>query len=153
MRSTLRRSAWPQIAIRRARSQQAVLARWPNARLHDCPARRHLECGNASAVEDDESVTVLAAKQTRILCERRNDPLNELVLVNDVGILICDVHTVAANEPNAQHYCRHTYKLDPSRPAIPAEDLQTEEGRFHEEGATVLTWSRPSTARDVGVDG
>ena len=50
---------------------------------------------------------MLAAKHTGILSQRRDDEFDKFVIVDDIGILVRDVHAIAASEPYAQHYCRH----------------------------------------------
>ena len=76
-------------------------------RLQDRPARRDLNGSDTPAVEHEESATMLAAKHTGILCQRRDDELDKLVIVYDIGILVGNVHTIATSEPHAQHYRRH----------------------------------------------
>jgi hypothetical protein len=72
-------------------------------RSHDRAARRHLNRGNAPAIQQDEPVTVSGAKHTGVLGQRRDDVLNNLVGVNGVGFLVRDVHVIARSAlPAAQ---------------------------------------------------
>jgi hypothetical protein len=85
------------------------------------PARRHLNGSDAPAVEHYESVTVLGAKHTGILGKGGDDVLNELVVVDGVGLLVREVHTIAANEPDAQHYRRHGLETRRAARAVAVE--------------------------------
>jgi hypothetical protein len=76
-------------------------------RSHDRAARRHLNRGNAPAVQQYGPITVSGAKHTGVLCQRRDDVLNNLVGVNGVGFLVRDVHVIATGQPYPQHNLCH----------------------------------------------
>jgi hypothetical protein len=50
---------------------------------------------------------VFGTQRARVVGKRRDDVLEELVFVDDVRFVVRDVHSVAADEPYAQHRSRH----------------------------------------------
>ena len=68
----------------------------------DCPARRCLDEGYASAVEHHEPITMGGAKRTGVFCQRLDDSLDHLSLA--AVILERDVDLVTAHQANPQLY-------------------------------------------------
>jgi hypothetical protein len=66
----------------------------------DCAEWRHLDSGNAPAVQNHEPVTMSGAKHARVFRKRCDDSLDDLVLVDRVVLLILDVYVVPAHESN-----------------------------------------------------
>jgi hypothetical protein len=59
----------------------------------DCAAWRHLDGGNAPAIEHHEPVTMPGARHARLLRKRFDDSLDDLVLVDSV-VFMYDVGVV-----------------------------------------------------------
>ena len=74
----------------------------------DCAAWRHLDGGNAPAIEHHEPVTMAGAKHAGRFRERFDDSLDDLVLVDRV-LLTPDVELVATHESDPQHYLYHAH--------------------------------------------
>jgi hypothetical protein len=74
----------------------------------DCAAWRHLDGGNAPAIEHHEPVTMAGAKHARLFRKRFDDSLDGLVLVDRV-VLIHDVELVTTHESDPQHYLYHAH--------------------------------------------
>ena len=70
-------------------------------------ARCHFYGGDAPAEEHDKAVTVVDAKHTGGLAQRRDDVLGHLIRVGRAGFVIADVQVIAADQPHAQHNLRH----------------------------------------------
>jgi hypothetical protein len=79
------------------------------SRVHsqDGTAWRHLDGGNAPAIEHYEPVTMARAKHTRVLRKRFDDSFDDLVLI-DLMVLIPEIESVTAHEPDPQNNLSHT---------------------------------------------
>ena len=77
-------------------------------------ARRNLNCSDAPAVQHDEPATVFAAQHARILGKRRDDVFDELVFIGRVGLVVRNIHAIAADEPDTQHRSRHVVQASPA---------------------------------------
>ena len=78
-------------------------------RSQDRAAWRHLNGGNTPAVQHHEPVTMSAAKHTRIVGKRGDDLLDDVSSVDGVGLVVGDVHVIAAGQPHAQHNRGHDH--------------------------------------------
>src|SRR5512147_693030 len=67
---------------------------------HDRATRRHLNGGNAAAVQGDQPVPVLAAKHAGVRGQRRDGAVNDLLLAS-VGVAVDDISLIAADESDA----------------------------------------------------
>ena len=76
-------------------------------RSKDRAARRQLDGGNAAREQHEQPITVLATKDTRIGCQRRNSLFEGLALIGSIWILIPDVGVIAAGEPDTKHDVCH----------------------------------------------
>jgi len=125
----------------------------------DRTARRHLDGGNATPVQDDEPVTVSGLKDTGVLRKRGDDVPDDLVDVLRVGFLVGDVHVFASGEPDAQHDLRHEsglYGVPPRElpcSVAPASDRSQPGDCPGDRTLVVVEVPLPSHARDrVVVD-
>jgi hypothetical protein len=84
----------------------------------DCTAWRHLDGGNAPAIQHHEPVTMAGAKHARLFRKRFNDSLDDLVLVDRV-VFIPDVELVTTHESDPQHYLYHAHALTSVTPGRP----------------------------------
>src|SRR5512146_3179703 len=67
---------------------------------HDRATRRHLNGGNAAAVQGDQLIPVLAAKHAGVRGQRRDGAVNDLLLAS-VGLAVGDISLIAADESDA----------------------------------------------------
>jgi len=73
----------------------------------DRAARRDLEGGDTAAVQDDEPVSVPGPDHAGVVREDADDVLHDRRFVFGVGVLVPEVHVVAADEADTEHELRH----------------------------------------------
>ena len=87
--------------------------RWNNSgwndrgRLQDRATRRDFHHGNTPCVQHDEPVAVSAAQHPGILSQYGADVVDNLGCGARIGILVRDIHAVAASQPDTKHDAFH----------------------------------------------
>jgi hypothetical protein len=80
----------------------------PRSDLQHCPTRRYLNGGNTPCVQHDEPVAMSGAQRTRIMGERGNDVLDNVVCVAR-RFVVRNVELSPADKPNPQHNLCHDH--------------------------------------------
>jgi len=66
----------------------------------DRSARRNLDGGDAPAVQHHQAVPMPGTQDAAVLGQGGHDMVDYLILIDPFGGLECDIHAIAADEPD-----------------------------------------------------